>query len=147
MSSNEIQHNSPSGDKTKPESRRVLLVDDEPAICFAYSKLLECEKFGFDVCDNVEAALALLKNYFYFAVVSDVRFAGSDNEDGVCFVSAVRKECPQAKIMLVTGYGSDELKKKALALGVSHYIEKPVCPTLILDILRKFSDEVCGAFS
>ena len=144
MISKEIQYNSPSGDDMKLESHRVLLVDDEPAICFAYSKLLESEQFGFDICDCVEAAIALLKNNDYFAVISDVRFAGSDNEDGVCFVSVVRKERPQAKVLLVTGYGSDELKKKALALGVSHYIEKPVCPTLILGILRNFSDAACA---
>jgi two-component system response regulator YesN len=129
------------------EPYRVLLVDDEPAICFAYSKLLESEQFDFDICYSVEAALAHLKRNNYFAVVSDVRFAGSDNKDGLCFVSIVRKESPQAKVLLVTGYGSDELKKKALALGVSHYIEKPVCPTLILGILRNYSNEACAAFS
>jgi DNA-binding NtrC family response regulator len=129
------------------EPYRVLLVDDEPAICFAYSKLLESEQFGFDICNSVETALEHLKKNDYFAVISDVRFAGSDNEDGVCFMSVVRKERPQAKVLLVTGYGSDELKKKALALGVAHYIEKPVCPTLILGILRNFSDAACAAFS
>ena len=120
MSSPEIQHNSPSGDN-KPETHRVLIVDDEPAICFAYRKLLENELFSFDICESVEAAIALLNKNRYLAVISDVRFAGSDNKDGVYFVSVLRKVQPQAKVILVTGYGSDELKKSAHELGVSHY--------------------------
>jgi DNA-binding NtrC family response regulator len=130
------QNNSPSGDSTKPEIHRVLIVDDEPAICFAYRKLLESELFGSDVCETIDDALALLNRHEYFAVISDVRFAGSDNEDGVYFVSVVRKVQPQAKVILVTGYGSDELKKTARELGASHYFEKPVMPSLILSLLR-----------
>lgn len=129
-------HNSPTGGHSKQDSHRILVVDDEPAICFAYRKLLENERFGFDVCELVENAIDHLKKYDYFAVISDVRFAGSDNVDGVHFVSIVRKEQPHAKVILVTGYGSDELKKAVLELGASHYFEKPVGPSLILSLLR-----------
>lgn len=130
------QHNLPDGNDTKTETHRVLIVDDEPAIRFAYSKLLESERFGFDVCDSVETGSALLKKYDYFAVISDVRFAGSDNQEGIYFLSIVRKEQPDAKVMLVTGYGNDDLKKAAYELGASHYFEKPVKPSLILSLLR-----------
>ena len=136
MTCHEIQHSSPPDDNAEPESHRVLIVDDEPAICFAYRKLLESERFGVDICESVDAALSLLQRNEYFAVVSDVRFAGSGNEDGVYFVSVVRKEQPLAKVILVTGYGSVELEKTARKLGVSHYFEKPVVPSLILSLLR-----------
>jgi len=136
MTCHEIQHSSPPDDNAEPETHRVLIVDDEPAICFAYRKLLESERFGVDICESVDAALTLLQRNEYFAVVSDVRFAGSGNEDGVYFVSVVRKEQPLAKVILVTGYGSVELEKTARKLGVSHYFEKPVVPSLILSLLR-----------
>jgi DNA-binding NtrC family response regulator len=136
MTSHEILHNSPSGENTLTESHRVLIVDDEPAICFAYRKLLESERFGFDICENVAAALALIQRNQYFAVMSDVRFAGTDNMDGIYFVSVVRKAQPLAKVILVTGYGSYELEKTARELGASHYFEKPVMPSLLLSLLR-----------
>jgi DNA-binding NtrC family response regulator len=136
MTPEKIHHTLLTGTSTIPETHRVLVVDDEAAICFAYRKLLESERFGVDICENVDAALALLQRNEYFAVVSDVRFAGSDNEDGVYLLSVVRKEQPQAKMILVTGYGSDELKKTALELGASHYFEKPIKPSLILSLLR-----------
>ena len=121
---------------TKPELHRVLCVDDEPAICFAYSRLFENERFGFDICESIEAARTLLKTNDYFAVISDVRFAGTNNEDGIYFVSVVRKEQPQAKIILVTGYGSEELKNTVQLLGTTHYFEKPIKPSVILELLN-----------
>lgn len=136
MTSHEIQHASASNGNRETETHRVLIVDDEPAICFAYRKLLESERFGFDICEHVEAGIAHLSTTDYFAVISDVRFAGSDNEDGVYFMSVVRKAQPQAKVILVTGYGSNELKKTADELGAYRYFEKPVNPSMILSLLR-----------
>lgn len=137
MSSQEIRHNLPSVNNATIETHRVLIVDDEPAICFAYRKLLINERFGFDICDNVNAAIDFLKMNDYYAVISDVRFAGIGNEDGVYLVSVARKERPQATVILVTGYGSDELKKTTLELGASHYFEKPVNPSSIVSLLRE----------
>lgn len=136
MTIQENHDNSQSVDNFLPENHRVLIVDDEPAICFAYSKLLESERFGFDVCESVEAAIALLNKNEYFAVISDLRFAGSDNFDGMFFVSVVQKEQPWAKVILVTGHGNDELKMTAYKLGATHYFEKPIKPSLILSLLR-----------
>jgi DNA-binding NtrC family response regulator len=136
MITQEVRHTLPAAAAMRPESHRVLIVDDEPAICFAYSKLLESERFDFDVCETVAAAISLLQKETYFAVISDVRFEGSENEDGLYLVSAVRREQPESKMILVTGYGNDELKNTARELGVAHYFEKPVIPTLILSLLR-----------
>lgn len=138
----DIQNKILSRKNTKTELHRVLCVDDEPAICFAYGKLLEKERFGFDICESVESAQVLLKIKEYFAVISDVRFTGSSNEDGVHFVSVVQKEQPQAKVILVTGYGSEELERTAYILGASHYFEKPVKPAIILELLNKLHLEL-----
>ena len=141
----ESQHYSLAEVKTDNKSCRVLFVDDEAAVCFAFSKLLENESFGFDICESIEEALPLLGRNEYFAVISDVRFSGTNNEDGLSFMSVVRREQPQSKVILVTGYGSEELKKTAHALGASHYFEKPVMPTKILSLLRalhQVADEI-----
>jgi DNA-binding NtrC family response regulator len=136
MISQDVQHTSPTDAAIKPELHRVLVVDDEPALRFAYGRLLEKELFNVDICETIEDATACIKKNNYFAVISDVRFAGSDNTDGIHFVSIVRKEQPLSEVILVTGYGSDELEKTARKLGASHYYEKPVEPSLILSLLR-----------
>jgi two-component system response regulator HydG len=115
---------------------RVLVVDDEAALRFAYGHLLKGELFRVDICENIEDATACLQANTYFAVISDVCFLGSDNRDGIHFVSVVRETQPHSEVILVTGYGGDNLKKIARESGVSHYLEKPVEPSLILSLLR-----------
>jgi two-component system nitrogen regulation response regulator GlnG len=135
MTSQKMLHNS-SSDETNLDLHRVLVVDGEPALCFAYGKLLENERFGFNICEDLETAITLLSKHDYFAVISDIRFAEPDYQDGVYFLSKVRTEQPKAKVILVTGYGSDDLKTTVRQLGASHYFEKPVTPYVILSLLR-----------
>jgi DNA-binding NtrC family response regulator len=142
MASLNKQNASSSEDESASEVHRVLCVDDEPAICFAYSKLLDGEPYKFDICESVEEAELFLNINNYFAIISDVRFSGSGNEDGIGFVSAVREIQPDAKVILVTGYGSDELKATVDKLGASHYFEKPVTPSIILNVLRSLHLDV-----
>jgi len=136
MESIDNQHTSLSGDSTNPEFHRVLLVDDEASIRFAYQQMLRKERFLFDVCETTDEATVLIKKNSYFAIISDVRFAGSSNKDGVLLVATIRMEQPQAEVILVTGYGNEELKRTVTLLGASHYYEKPVEPSLILSLLR-----------
>lgn len=136
MTLRDDQHTTVADTALKPEIHRILVVDDEPALRFAYGRLLESERFGVDICECIEDATACLKTNDYFAVISDVRFAGSDNFDGIHFVSVVRKEQPHSEVILVTGYGNAELEKTARARGASHYFEKPVEPSRILTLLR-----------
>jgi DNA-binding NtrC family response regulator len=115
---------------------RVLVVDDEPSILFAYQKLLGAEGFTVDACGELEAALHFTNSCSYFAVITDIRLSGSGNSDGVALLRAVRSQQPLAKTVVVTGYGTSELERTLKELGATHYFEKPVRPSLILDILN-----------
>jgi len=115
---------------------RVLVVDDEPSILFAYQKLLGAEGFTVDACGELEAALHFTNSCSYFAVITDIRLSGSGNSDGVVLLRAVRAQQPLAKTVVVTGYGTSELERTIKDLGTTHYFEKPVRPALILEILN-----------
>lgn len=118
---------------------RILIVDDEPAILFAYRKLIEREGMGVDICECLADAIMHVKARHYLAVIADMRLAGTDNMDGLEVLRFVRKERPDTKVILATGYGNSNIEQAALALGASHYFEKPVLPTVILEVLTKLS--------
>ena len=122
----------------QPSSVRVLVVDDEPAILFAYQKLIQSEGYGIDLCDGLEEALHLIQTSRYFAVITDIRLSGSGNTGGIQLLQAMRKQQPEAKIIVVTGFGNSYVEKTLKDLGASHYFEKPVRPSLIIELLRKF---------
>ncbi|HEY3307018.1 MAG TPA: response regulator [Desulfuromonadaceae bacterium] len=119
-----------------PLPQRILIVDDEPAILFAYRKLIEKEGIAVDVCETHHEAIIHINARPYFAVIADMRLVGTDNMDGLKVVRAIREAQPDTKVILVTGYGNKEIVQKALSMGVSYYFEKPVMPAAILEALK-----------
>jgi DNA-binding NtrC family response regulator len=126
----------PTGDSS--ETVRILVVDDEPAVLFAYRKMIEKYGMTVDVSANLEDAIRHIRAHRYLAVIADMRLAGSDNGDGLDILRFIRKEHPGTKTILATGYGDSEIEKMALTLGVSYYFKKPVSPADILNALKEF---------
>lgn len=124
--------------RCKPDepARRILIVDDEPAVLFAYCKMMQREGVIVDQCECLEHALACINNRPYLAVIADMRLAGTDNLDGLEVVRCIKEVQPDTRVILATGHGNRELEQAARGLGVSHYFEKPVQPLELLAALR-----------
>ena len=133
-----------AGDRP-PGTRRILIVDDEEAILFAYRELFEEEGMEVDACKTLVEVLALLRTQDYCAVISDIRLAGSDNTDGLTILECVRGLQPAAKVIIVTGYGTREIEHSVHAMGAACYFEKPVKPLVILDTMRAIVLSADGA--
>jgi DNA-binding NtrC family response regulator len=118
---------------------RVLIVDDESAILFAYRKLIEPQGFDVDTCENIYEAMALVRTRPYLAIITDMRFEGTDNEDGIELIRFIREMQPDAGIIVSTGYGNEELKRTTRAMGAVRYFEKPLEPSAILTFLKELS--------
>jgi two-component system response regulator PilR (NtrC family) len=120
------------------DAHRILVVDDEPAVLFAYRKLIEKDGMAVDISASLEEAIRHIRARRYLAVIADLRLAGTDNGDGLEVLRVIQKERPDTKTILATGYGDSEIETKARALGVSYYFKKPVSPSDILGALREF---------
>jgi DNA-binding NtrC family response regulator len=118
---------------------RVLVVDDEIAIHFAYRKLIEPEGYDVDYSANLQDAMALIRIRPYLAIITDMRLGGTDNEDGIELLRFIKEMQPEARIIISTGYGNENLRQTTLALGASSFFEKPVPPTAILSALKTIS--------
>jgi two-component system, response regulator RegA len=114
---------------------RVLLVDDETAILFAYRRLIERMGLVADCCETLEEAISLIGTRTYCAVIADMRLAGSDTTAGLDLLRFIRTRQPSTKVIIWTGYGTRESEAAILALGAAYYFEKPVLPSIVLDIL------------
>ena len=131
------RHKPQQADRESPLMRRVLLVDDEAAILFAYRRLIEREGVGVDSCASIESAVAMPTAGNYQVVIADLRLSGTDNQDGMELLSFIRDLHPRTRVILVTGYGSPRIREAALSLGAAHYFEKPVLPAVILAALME----------
>ena len=118
---------------------RVLIIDDEPAVLFAYRKMIEQVGMAVDICTCVSEASGLIATCDYLAAVIDIRLGGSENEDGLEVVKILKETSPGTRMILATGYGTSETRESARLLGAEHYFEKPVRPADILEVLKSFT--------
>lgn len=126
----------------KESPHRILIVDDEPAVLFAYCKMMQREGIMVDKCECLEHAISSIKSTQYMAVIADMRLAGTDNLDGLEVVRSTREIQPDATVIVATGYGSQEVELAARKMGVTHYFEKPVRPSDIMTVLKRLKDEI-----
>jgi DNA-binding NtrC family response regulator len=106
--------------------KRILVVDDEDVILFSYKKIFQKEMLEVDVCGNPERAMAMIRDNSYDAVLSDIRFSDSESREGLDILRCVRENSPETAVILMTGYGSAQLREMALELGADSYFDKPV---------------------
>jgi DNA-binding response OmpR family regulator len=117
------------------ELKRVLLVDDEEAILFAFRQMLKAASVEIDTASTLDDSKRLLMEKNYHAVIADLRLTGANNIEGFEVVKAARTLRPKAVIIVVTAYGGDETKQRVFDLGADFYLEKPVSPLRIKEIL------------
>lgn len=106
-----------------PRSLRVLVIDDSMTTRILEQQILAAAGFEVDLAQSAEEALdkARFKDYELFLV--DVEMPGMS---GLEFVAKIRKD-PKLKhvpAVLVTSLGSDEDKRRGMAVGAQGYIVK-----------------------
>ncbi|OQX26303.1 MAG: hypothetical protein BWK80_11120 [Desulfobacteraceae bacterium IS3] len=104
--------------------KKILLVDDEPAILDLFKNYLNMDRqlYGVMTAGNVQEAVEILTHEKISLVVSDIRMPGIS---GLDLLAIIRSRYPGTKVILVTGYGSPEIREEVKQSGC-HFLEKPI---------------------
>jgi DNA-binding response OmpR family regulator len=115
-------------------STKILVVDDEKSLVFHLRRVLQLEFPGaeVDAAFSGEEALSRMADSPYDLIIADYRMPGFD---GLELIKGVRYVDSRVPIVLVTGYGSESLRKEAARLGVTRYVDKPFEIADLLEIL------------
>lgn len=122
-------------DKTKPRAvRRILIVEDEATLSFflAYSLMSEVEDYEVVTARDGETAVGKMEEKPFDVVISDIVLP---QMDGLSLLRETRKQWPQTKVILMTAYGSPEVKERAGEMGAFAYIEKPFVYSKMRDLV------------
>src|SRR5260370_33879586 len=91
----------------------ILIVDDEPAICWSFREALSDEGHEVRVAASAEEALRLASDGCRpDAVVMDVRLPGMD---GLSAMSALRERIGSTPVVVMTAFGSLGTAARAMA--------------------------------
>jgi PAS domain S-box-containing protein len=110
-------------DEEPPRTIRLLHVDDDPAFAEMVSAYLEREddRFEVETATGPSEAHDRLAGADFDCIISDHDMPG---QTGIEFLEAVRETDPDLPFILFTGKGSEEIASKAMAAGVSDYLQK-----------------------
>ncbi len=103
----------------------ILIVDDDAALLQALPQALKLRLEGtqIDTSDAALAALQLIQEHDYDAIVSDIKMPGMD---GLALLTKIKEIRPETPTLLITGHGEHDLAVQALRGGAYDFIQKPI---------------------
>jgi len=105
--------------------KRMLIVDDEEAIRFSLTDFFSLLGFEVDSATELEQAEALLEIAPFDVVIADLRLTGINGREGLELIRYVRERAPATRIVLLTAYGSAEVREEAARCGADAFLQKP----------------------
>ncbi len=112
-----------SAGKQKQTRPSILIVDDEANMRLTLGDVLEEDGYDVSVADSGERAVEMCRQRAFDVVLMDVRMPGIN---GVDAFREIRREQLGARIILMTAYSTDELKRVAMEEGAIAFLPKPL---------------------
>lgn len=122
---------------------RVFLVEDEIIIRDGIKNSIEWEKEGYQFMGEAsdgELALPMILKEKPDILITDIRMPFMN---GLELSKLVKKELPDIKILILSGYDEFEYAKEAIKIGVTEYLLKPISSSKLLEALKEVSVQIC----
>lgn len=116
---------------------KVFIVEDEVVIREAIHRMIPWDEYGFTFCGEAgdgEMALPLIRKEKPDLILTDIKMPFMD---GLTFAKLVKKEMPEVKIVIISGYDDFSYAQQAISLGIECYLLKPVSKNKLLEVLRE----------
>ena len=113
----------PAARENIPSERSVLIVEDDRSFLQRLAKALESRGFTVATAESVADGLLQVERAAPAFAVVDMRL-GDGN--GLDVISALKRRRPEARGIILTGYGNIATAVNAVKLGAVDYLAKPV---------------------
>jgi len=118
-----VQHRVTDMIEDKKSLYRVLIVDDDRAICQILADLLRAPHRSIDVRDTARAALEFLQHNPIDLAFVDLMLQGMT---GATLADKIRECCPRAHVIICTGQPADTTAAEAHATNAERVLRKPL---------------------
>ncbi|MBE0478703.1 response regulator [Candidatus Aerophobetes bacterium] len=119
----------------------ILIVDDQKSMCWILSKILSEAGFLVETTQTAEEALLIAANNKIRAAIIDYRLP---DKNGFDLFLELKKCNPKILGVLISSYGSKELREKATQLGFYAYFDKPFQNQAIVTALQAGLEKTMG---
>lgn len=121
---------------------KVFLVEDEMVIRRGIKNSIDWEKEGYIFCGEAsdgELAYPMIIKEKPDILITDIRMPFMD---GLELCKLVKKELPNIKILILSGYDEFDYAQRAIRLGVTEYLLKPISSGKLLEALNGVSESI-----
>ncbi|MGC9194385.1 MAG: response regulator [Syntrophobacteraceae bacterium] len=123
-------------------SERILIVEDEPTLARAMSRMLQSLGYGVQTRANGEQALQVFRSQVgenpFDLVITDMTMP---KMTGAELVKEILSLKPDQPIILCTGFSEKIDLEKARALGIGGFLMKPVAVEELAALVRSLLDK------
>jgi two-component system response regulator RegA len=116
----------------------LLLVDDDKAFLTRLERAMEKRGFAVRTADNVRDGLAAVDAAPPAFAVVDLRL---EDGNGLQVVDALHQRRPDARAVMLTGYGNIATAVTAVKLGAVDYLSKPADADDVINALLALGEE------
>ena len=119
---------------------KTFLVEDEVVIREMIKKMIPWEQYGFELAGEAadgEMALPLILKCKPDLLITDIKMPFMD---GLTLCKLVKKELPDIKIVILSGYDDFNYARQAISIGVEDYLLKPITKNAFTERLQEIYD-------
>ncbi|MGN0930679.1 MAG: sigma-54-dependent transcriptional regulator [Thermoguttaceae bacterium] len=116
----------------------ILVVDDEPAHAEVVAASLERINAECMIAHSEKEAEDLIKRNTFDVVVTDLML--ETNDGGLNILKEVKRETPDAEVVLMTAFNGVETAVEAMLQGAFNYLQKPLDLKQLRTIVQKAGD-------
>ena len=116
---------------------KTFLVEDEVVIREMIKKMIPWEQYGFELVGEAadgEMALPLILKKKPDLLITDIKMPFMD---GLTLCKLVKKELPDIRIVILSGYDDFNYAKQAISIGVEDYLLKPITKNAFIERLEE----------
>jgi two-component system nitrogen regulation response regulator GlnG len=112
----------------------ILIVDDEPTICWGLAELARQLGHTTQTASSAEQAFKIAKEFAADVILLDVRLPGID---GLAAMAELKLYLPAAKMVIMTAHGDLNTAVDAVRQGAFEYIVKPFDTRVIERVIER----------
>lgn len=121
---------------------KVFLVEDESVIREGFRDIIPWEQYGFQLVGDAgdgEMALPLIRKMKPDLLITDIKMPFMD---GLSLSDMIKKEFPNIKIIIISGYDDFEYARQAIKAGVDQYLLKPITRATLRGVLLEMKEKI-----
>ena len=116
---------------------KIFLAEDEVVVRETIKRMIPWEELGFELVGEAadgEMALPLLIRQQPDLLITDIKMPFMD---GLTLAKLAKKEIPDLKVVILSGYDDFNYAKQAIGIGVEDYLLKPITKNALIERLSE----------